>query len=83
MTCVCSVAANFENLQYLITHTVCVFLRVHGTARSWLGWLVFDVLLWPLTIFGGPGAAFAKLRGTVDGLRGHAASAPDVARYLG
>lgn len=69
--------------KYFMACNAVRFLRAHGTARSWLGWLVFDVLFWPLTIFGGPGAAFAKLRGTLDGLRGHAASAADVARYLG
>ena len=59
------------------------FLRAHGSARGWLGWLVFDVVLWPLSAVTGPKAAFAKLRGTALGLCGYAPSARDVARYLG
>ena len=59
------------------------FLRAHGSVRGWLGWLVFDVLLWPLAWLAGPAAALAKLRGTLLGLCGYAPSARDVARYLG
>jgi len=59
------------------------FLKAHGSARAWLGWIVFDVLLWPLTLLSGPAAARAKLRGTWRGLLGHRASREDVVRYLG
>ena len=58
------------------------FLRTYGAPWSWLGWLIFDVLLWPLTLLTGPAAAFAKLHGTVKGLCGYVPTARDVARYL-
>lgn len=58
------------------------YLRSHGTARAWAAWLVFDVLLWPLSLAGGLRSALAKLRGTALGLAGHRASAADVERYL-
>ena len=58
-------------------------LRARGTAKAWAAWLVFDVLLWPLAFLAGPKAAWAKLRGTVAGLRGHRAGPADVERLLG
>lgn len=44
------------------------YLRRHGTFAGWAGWLVFDLLLWPLALLTGPRAAWAKLRGTAAGL---------------
>ena len=58
------------------------YLKAHGSAKAWLGWFVFDVLLWPAALLAGPAAALAKLRGTWKGLMGYAPSAADVARYL-
>jgi GT2 family glycosyltransferase len=57
-------------------------LRARGTLRQWLGWLLCDVLAWPLVLASGPRPALAKLRGTWAGLVGHQASAADVGRYL-
>lgn len=58
------------------------YLKAHGTFAAWAGWLVFDVLLWPVTFATGPAAAMAKLRGTLAGLRGHTPSKDDVQRFL-
>jgi GT2 family glycosyltransferase len=58
-------------------------LRVRRSMRAWLAWLVCDVLGWPLTLAQGPKLAWAKLCGTVAGLRAHRAGAGDVARWLG
>lgn len=63
------------------------FLKLHSSARGWLGFIVFDVLLWPLAflnacLHGRPGAAFAKLRGILDGLRGVPVTAACVERYM-
>jgi len=58
------------------------FLKARGTAKAWAGWLLFDVLLWPLTFATGPRAALAKMRGTMAGLLGHTASAADVERFV-
>jgi len=58
------------------------YLRARGNAVLWLAFVVFDVLLWPLTLLTGPRAAIAKLRGTLAGLRGHRASAADVANWM-
>lgn len=69
--------------KFLMACNAVRFLRSYGSAKAWLGWLVFDVLLWPLTLLGGPAAALAKLRGTWSGLRGHRPTQADVARYLG
>jgi GT2 family glycosyltransferase len=59
------------------------FLRGHGRVRDWLSFVLFDVLLWPLSLVTGtpPRAALAKLRGLADGLIGRNVSARDVARY--
>jgi len=59
------------------------FLKTRGTFKAWAGWLVFDVLLWPITFATGPRAALAKMRGTLAGLFGHTATAADVDRFLG
>ncbi len=53
-----------------------------GTPAAWAGWLVFDVLLWPLALLTGPGIAWAKLRGTCAGLFGKPVAAVDVEALL-
>ena len=60
------------------------FLRAHGTARLWTAFLLFDCLLWPLTLVsgGGVGAAMAKGRGVVAGLFGRRLCAADVGRFI-
>jgi GT2 family glycosyltransferase len=58
------------------------YLRARGSWRGWLAWLCADVLAWPVTLVAGPQAAWAKLRGMVAGVSGHAASAADVAVWL-
>ncbi len=59
------------------------YLKAHGTLALWLAFLVYDVLLWPLTLVTatGPRAACAKLRGTFKGLFGGRVTAADVAHY--
>jgi GT2 family glycosyltransferase len=69
--------------KFLMACNAVRFLKAHGTVTAWLGWLLFDVLLWPLGLLTGPAAAVAKLRGTCKGIVGHTPSAADVARYLG
>ncbi|MCK5945605.1 MAG: glycosyltransferase family 2 protein [Planctomycetes bacterium] len=69
--------------KFLMACNAVRFLKAHGSALGWLGWLVFDVLLWPVGLLTGPSAALAKLRGTWRGLLGHAPSSADVRRYLG
>lgn len=69
--------------KFLMACNAVRYLRARGRPSAWLAWLVFDVLGWPLTLLSGRRAAFAKLRGTWQGLRGHRAGAADVARYLG
>jgi GT2 family glycosyltransferase len=68
--------------KFLMANNHVRFLKAHGRARDWIGWLCCDVLPWPLTLSAGPRAAFAKLRGMLAGLRGHRAGAADVERYL-
>lgn len=63
------------------------FLRKHGTARAWLGFVVFDVLGLPAAfvlgvIRGRPLGGWAKLVGIVDGLRGIRVTPERVERYL-
>lgn len=71
--------------KFMMAANAARFLRRHGTARLWLGWLLFEVLLWPLSVLGGTGprAALAKLRGTLSGLLGRRVTVADVERYLG
>ena len=68
--------------KFLMACNAVRYLRARGSATGWAAWFVFDVLLWPLALLTGPRAAFAKLRGTLAGLTGHAANAGDVVRYL-
>lgn len=68
--------------KYLMACNAVRYLRRHPSVRGWLGWLWFDVLLWPLALLCGPAGTLAKLRGTVAGLAGHRAGRADVARYL-
>jgi GT2 family glycosyltransferase len=60
------------------------YLRRSGTVAQWAAFLVFDVLLWPLSLFGagGPRPAFAKARGMLAGLLGRRVGRADVERYL-
>lgn len=56
-------------------------LRRHGTATQWLGLLVWDVLLWPLSLGGGWACANAKLRGLLRGVSSRPIRQTEVARY--
>lgn len=60
------------------------FLRRHGTARLWLAFVLFDVLLWPFTLLSGTGprAALAKARGLVHGVCGRKVTVAAVRHYL-
>ncbi|MEY4674635.1 MAG: hypothetical protein RL148_2419 [Planctomycetota bacterium] len=58
------------------------YVRRNGTAAQWLGMLLWDVLLWPLSLAGGPACAVAKLRGLVRGLSSRPIRAAEVVRYL-
>jgi GT2 family glycosyltransferase len=63
------------------------YLRRHPSARGWIGFAVYDVLLWPLCLLyacvkGRPSAAFAKFSGLIDGLRGVTMTAAHIERYL-
>ena len=58
------------------------YVRRHGTLGQWLGLMVWDVLLWPLSLAGGPGCAIAKLRGLVRGLSSRPIRAAEVEPYL-
>lgn len=69
--------------KFLMACNAVRFLKSRGTLKAWAGWLVFDVLLWPITFATGPRAALAKMRGTFAGLLGHTATAADVDRFLG
>jgi N-acetylglucosaminyl-diphospho-decaprenol L-rhamnosyltransferase len=68
--------------KFLMACNAVRYLRAHGTAAGWLGWLCCDVLGWPLAFAAGPRAAWAKACGTWAGLRGHRASAADVDHWL-
>lgn len=68
--------------KFLMACNAVRYLRARGTAKGWAALVLFDVLLWPLALVSGPRAALAKLRGTFAGLRGHRASAADVAAHL-
>lgn len=68
--------------KFLMANNAVRHLRARGTPKLWFGFVVFEVLLWPLALLSGPRAAIAKLQGTLAGLRGHRASAADVERFL-
>ena len=68
--------------KFLMACNAVRYLKAHGNLRSWLGWLFWDVLGWPLVLASGPRAAWAKWCGTWAGLRGHRAGAHDVQRWL-
>lgn len=68
--------------KFLMACNAVRFLRTRGTPMAWVALVLFDIVLWPLALATGPRAAVAKLRGTWAGLRGHRASAADVAAYL-
>jgi GT2 family glycosyltransferase len=68
--------------KFLMACNAVRFLKRYGTLTGWAGWFVFDVVLWPLALAVGPRAAWAKLCGTIAGVRGHRAGAGDVARWL-
>ncbi len=68
--------------KFLMACNAVRYLRARGTWAGWLGWWCCDVLAWPLVLLAGPRAAWAKACGTWAGLRGHRASAADVARWL-
>lgn len=59
------------------------YLKAHGTATQWCAFLVFDVLLWPVTWIGGTGlaATLAKGRGILAGLLGRRVTVDDVRRF--
>ncbi|MBL9078357.1 MAG: glycosyltransferase family 2 protein [Planctomycetes bacterium] len=68
--------------KFLMANNAVRYLRRRGTVAGWAALLLFDVLLWPLTLPAGPRAAWAKLRGLGKGLLGHRAGTADVQRYL-
>lgn len=68
--------------KFLMACNAVRYLRRRGTLAGWTALLVFDVLLWPLTLLRGPRSACAKLRGLWAGLVGHRAGPADVQRYL-
>src|SRR5262249_6567867 len=58
--------------KYLTAHGAAPVLRRHGAVRLWANFVLFAVVLWPLTfavacLKGEGRAAVAKLRGTIDG----------------
>ena len=54
------------------------YLRDHGRPSTWAGWLLFDILLWPLTLVTNPTTAIAKLRGTFAGLTDRTITSKDI-----
>lgn len=68
--------------KYLMARNAVRYLKSHGGPAGWFGWLLFDVLLWPVTFVSGPAAAWAKLRGTLAGIGGGAVGADVVGRWL-
>jgi GT2 family glycosyltransferase len=64
--------------KYLTAHGAARFLKRHGSPGLWTGFVLFDVLLWPVLFAaslatGKSRGAWAKLRGTIDGLFGRPA----------
>ncbi|MCA8976917.1 MAG: glycosyltransferase family 2 protein [Planctomycetes bacterium] len=68
--------------KYLMARNAVRYLATNGSVTGWLGWLAFDLLLWPLTLLTGPKAAIAKLEGTLAGLRGRPIDAATITRML-
>ena len=68
--------------KFLMANNSVRYLRRRRSVAGWTALVVFDLLLWPLTLASGPRAAFAKLRGLWSGLAGYRAGAADVRRYL-
>ncbi len=68
--------------KFLMACNAVRFLRRRGSIAGWAALLVFDLLLWPLSLLSGPRPAVAKLRGLLAGLGGHRAGPDDVRRYL-
>ena len=69
--------------KFLMARNAVRYLKSRGTLRAWMGWLLFDVLLWPLAFVTGPVSALAKARGTCAGLCGRQVGAGEVERLLG
>lgn len=64
--------------KYLTAHGAARFLKRHGSFGVWTGFILFDVILWPVLFVvslarGRAAGAWAKLRGTLDGLLGRPA----------
>ena len=70
--------------KYMMAVNSVRFLRRHGSGAKWLAFLLFECLLWPLSIVSGTGirAAVAKGRGLVAGLFGGRVTVQDVDRYV-
>lgn len=69
--------------KYLCALNQMRWLRRHGRVQHWLSTLLLDFLLWPLSLGSGTHAAWAKLRGLIDGLRGIAPGPRSVERWTG
>jgi GT2 family glycosyltransferase len=70
--------------KYMMAANSVHYLRRHGRATDWLAFVLFDLILWPLSIVSGTGlrAALGKGRGLIAGIRGHKISVADVERFL-
>ncbi|MBK8101439.1 MAG: glycosyltransferase family 2 protein [Planctomycetes bacterium] len=70
--------------KFLMANNSVRYLRAAGSVRQWVAFVLLDLLAWPLLLLSpaGPRAAWAKACGLLAGLRGHRASAADVARWL-
>ncbi len=69
--------------KYMMAVNTVRYLRQHGTLLGWLAFLLFEVLLWPLTFVSGTGvrAALAKGRGILAGVFGRRVTVRDVERF--
>lgn len=67
--------------KFMMGVNVVRFLRTHGRVRDWVAFALFECLLWPLSLASGVGAACAKARGILRGLRGGRVTVADVGRY--
>ena len=56
--------------KFLMGRNAVLFARKHGGFRLWSAVIVFEIMLWPLSLFRGAGlrSAFAKARGVWRGL---------------